>query len=398
MVRAMLVAALFLAVRVDAQLPQATGSFAPGTTTVTVPFRVVHELVVIPVMLNDVGPFHLILDTGAPVMLIPDTAIARRTSMQVAGQVRVAGVGDGPARMAPIAIGARAGVGAFTIENATAVFGVGGEVIPAVDGVIGGPLFQHSVVEIDWDAMVVRFHERGAFVAPALPGLTSLPLRVRQDLHVFAQAVVRVDDEARPVELHFDTGSRQGLMLSRPIVGHRLRSMPALKDVIVSHGVGGPARGDIVRVRELQLGGQRVANVATVVPTKEQDDSARVGLPVLRNFRVFIDYAGGRVLLAPRAGRVPERDLTTTGLRLAANGGRTFVRIEDVVPGSPAKEAGLAPGDTIIALDERELTGLEAHEVNDRMVVPAPGTAVRLRVRRGGRPIDVTLTARELLP
>ena len=56
------------------------------------------------------------------------------------------------------------------------------------------------------------------------------------------------------------------------------------------------------------------------------------------------------------------------------------VRVVDVHPDSPAQQAGVQKGDTIVRIDNRAATG----EMMRRCSV-APGDTVRLRIRRGGR-------------
>ena len=53
------------------------------------------------------------------------------------------------------------------------------------------------------------------------------------------------------------------------------------------------------------------------------------------------------------------------------------------MPGSPAEEAGLEPGDLIIAIDGEDMTGIDGDLVIKRVLGPA-GTTVEITVRREG--------------
>jgi carboxyl-terminal processing protease len=60
-----------------------------------------------------------------------------------------------------------------------------------------------------------------------------------------------------------------------------------------------------------------------------------------------------------------------------------YVKIADLIPGSPAEKAGLKPGDEIIRVDGVDMTGVDTKEARDKIVGPA-GSHVRLSIRRTG--------------
>jgi len=72
---------------------------------------------------------------------------------------------------------------------------------------------------------------------------------------------------------------------------------------------------------------------------------------------------------------------------------REYLTIISPMPGSPAEEAGLEPGDEIIAVDGEDMTGVDGNLVIRRVLGEA-GTQVVLTIRREGapEPFDVTIT------
>lgn len=60
-----------------------------------------------------------------------------------------------------------------------------------------------------------------------------------------------------------------------------------------------------------------------------------------------------------------------------------YLTITSPIPGSPAENAGLLPGDKIIAIDGEDMTGIEAELVRLK-VLGAAGTTVKLTVMREG--------------
>jgi S1-C subfamily serine protease len=69
--------------------------------------------------------------------------------------------------------------------------------------------------------------------------------------------------------------------------------------------------------------------------------------------------------------------------------------VTGVSPGGPAAEAGLAPGDVIVALNGEATTGPNApRAVVDRMAAVKPDAKVTVKVMRDGKPKEFTVTAR----
>jgi serine protease Do len=68
--------------------------------------------------------------------------------------------------------------------------------------------------------------------------------------------------------------------------------------------------------------------------------------------------------------------------------------VSEVVPGSPAAQAGLRPGDVIIAFQQAEVQ--DPHALTRRVGGTPPGQAVTLDLARGGRRETVNVTLAEL--
>ena len=66
----------------------------------------------------------------------------------------------------------------------------------------------------------------------------------------------------------------------------------------------------------------------------------------------------------------------------AAGDGDVGVVVEEVVPGSPAEEAGLMAGDIIVSIDSEPM--YDIRELSAAIKLRLPGDAVELTVRRGG--------------
>jgi carboxyl-terminal processing protease len=74
-----------------------------------------------------------------------------------------------------------------------------------------------------------------------------------------------------------------------------------------------------------------------------------------------------------------------------------FLTIVNPMPGSPAENAGIEPGDVIIAVDGKDMKGIDPNLVLRSVLGPA-GSQVTLTIRREGqeKPFDVTLTRKKI--
>lgn len=77
------------------------------------------------------------------------------------------------------------------------------------------------------------------------------------------------------------------------------------------------------------------------------------------------------------------------GIRIGFQG--RWPSVEEVFPESPAKRAGLAPGDLIVEIGGVDTAALDQQAVVERLRGP-PGTRVAITVRRAGSTFGVTLT------
>ncbi|HEY8507909.1 MAG TPA: PDZ domain-containing protein [Steroidobacteraceae bacterium] len=83
------------------------------------------------------------------------------------------------------------------------------------------------------------------------------------------------------------------------------------------------------------------------------------------------------------------------GVQLDPNSPKTGARVDRVSPGGPAAEAGVRPGDLIVAINGKSVEGdRPASEVVRIMRDVEPDSTVKLRLRRGDSTVDVDVVAR----
>jgi len=364
-------------------------TLAGDAALVTVPFRYEGDHILVDVRINGQGPFAAILDTGGLYVATP--ALARRVGLKVQGAV--AGTGNGPATVdTGLARAQTVSLGGLTLRRP--LFYVID--LPALRDrpIIGYELFKRLTVRIDYDKhlLTLTLPSRFAYAGSGV----SVPFR-------FNDRIPEVDGNVDGVTGAFtiDTGAGDSVRLNRPFVEahHLLSRYKPRSNTIIGYGVGGAQRGSIVRLGRLALGGVGVNRVQATLTTDQAGGGAdkavagNVGEGFLHRFNLTFDYARMRIIFEPNSHYAePERE-DRSGLTFDPNASTLLVA--DVIPGSPAAQAGIEVGDVVETVNGEVLASDTLSHRSPVFTKPA-GTRLRLRVRTGQTSRTVTLTLRDL--
>jgi membrane-associated protease RseP (regulator of RpoE activity) len=161
--------------------------------------------------------------------------------------------------------------------------------------------------------------------------------------------------------------------------------------------VGGTIHSKLVKVPHLDLGPFHLPEVVAVVPEASSGVLSNpsvagfIGAEILKRFTVIWDYTGKRMVLLPNRTFGEPFETDASGLHLVSPGPQyQMVEIDSALPGSPAAQAGLKPGDEILAIDE--VSGLPLWKV--REALRKAETSVVLSIRRKTATLRVNLPLR----
>ena len=366
----------------------------------TVPVEFTRNQVRVPVSINGSAPFRLVLDTGMPTrgVLLRHSARADSLALDFAETAHVGGAGSGGDFATRVAPQERIAIGGLELEDVPViVLPPESKLLQEVDGIIGLELFDRFAVRIDVDRLQLELIEPEA-VAPS-PESHIVPLRIRDDMP-FVEARVTVVDRPVKADLALDTGAGHGLWLNEGKNG-RLEPPAGSIETVLGRGLSGDIHGHIGRVQRLQLGDFTFDGVIALFPVSEHRHPGGVdfrdgfiGAEVLTRFLVTFDYRGKRLLLE-RGGLFAEPfEHDMSGMVLDFETGETR-RINAVLPGSPAAEAGVQPGDALVSIDGKSLAELGANGTSDALT--RDGVSIRVTLERAGERIEKTFTLRRLV-
>ncbi|HTA38352.1 MAG TPA: aspartyl protease family protein, partial [Candidatus Acidoferrales bacterium] len=367
-------------------------------TTTTVPFKLSANHIFVRGTV-DGKTFAFVFDTAGGASL---TQSARKAlGLAAIGQAEIPGIGNAP-EMMDIVQPKVASIGDATVKDGYFIvlpsdMGIVSpfEGVP-LGGVLGREFFAGLPVTIDYTNDTLTFTNPASFHPD--PGANGLPITMRDG--IFPNVRASVDGATGSFDL--DAGSASSLMLSQSFASANgiEAKMPRTANVVAGRGVGGAISGVAGRVATFSLGDVSIPDVVAYITNATGGAMATPGLAgniggeILRRFTVTIDVPDKMVYLAKNATFGEPFAFSRTGLSLDAVDGKVVVA--HVIADSPAQAAGVHEGDVLVAIDGKSTASLSSDELKASSL-QAPGTVVRIEIRRDGKPLSFALKLRDLL-
>ena len=384
---------------------QSNSKGAVPSSPITIPFELVNRHIVLKVQVDNSRPLSFVLDTGDQFAII-NFDRAKELGLTLEGEIHMGGAGSA------ISTGAFVRNSSFTIpgfpgfsQPLNAALPIG-RMAPRFgqdfDGIIGSEFIRQFVLELDYQARVIKLYDKDKFNYSGTG--ESIPITLNSGGHPIIEGEVTPIGRA-PVTGKFvlDVGSGGALALYSPFVArHNLvgANLPTIKAIGVG-GAGGEVNARIGRVSEFRIGRFRISRPITLFAEDKLGAFAspalvgNIGQQIAGKFRLFLDYSHQRIIFEPNDSFNESFDRAFGGLSVVAEGKdyRTF-RVADVLENSPGAEAGLQKNDIITAIDGKAAADLSLTKVLELFERPV---AYKLTVRRGSQTLQVTLTPRKLV-
>jgi hypothetical protein len=368
-----------------------------GGSSTTIPFELLNNHIYVQVKINGRGPFRVLCDTGGANIVTPE--VAKELGLATEGALQGRGVGEKSEDVALAKVDTLQ-IGDATLRNQVfAVFPLAS--FSKVEGVASGGLvgyeiFKRFVVTVDYEGSRLTLTLPEAFDYEGEG--TVVPFK-------FNEHIPQVEGEIDGIAGKFDidTGSRASLDLLGPFVekhGLKAKYAPRLEGV-TGWGVGGPVRAAIGRAEVLKLGDVTVRAPVTELTLQQKGAftdpyvAGNVGAGVLKRFNIVFDYGRKRMIFEKNANYAKADAFDRAGMWM--NEGEGGFEVMDVFAGSPAAQAGIRVGDTIVAVDGRPVASVTLPGLRQRFRTDPPGTKVTLEVRTAGTEREVSLTLRDLV-
>ncbi|QNK03040.1 aspartyl protease family protein [Dyella telluris] len=375
-------------------------SMANQAHDATTTLRVEGGIVMVDVSIDGRPPMPFILDTGGHAILTVDAA--KKMGFQTQGQGVSGGSGSGTmstsyTRVHDTALGdAHIRDLTYTVLPYPFSFYDRGDGAP-IAGILGLEMFERFAITFDYDHHQLRLQPYDQGEAPPAMKGDAVTLRFTDDMPL-AQA----SQDGHAGMFGIDTGNA-GYLLTFPqwaarngIARRYEAGLP-----IPTGGVGGLFTAHVAHARAFTLGSQTLDNVAAMLTrtdagaTGNPSEAGNIGQDILARYNVHFDYRRQQMVLMPRA-QPPVWHYGMAGFRAEKHQEHPDrFNVINVMPGSPAQDAGLKQGDAIVAVNGKPARTLGFGQLRDLSSHLPEGTPLVLKLADGR---EVTMAMRDMAP
>ncbi len=363
-------------------------TFPDGQSSVTLPFRLEDNLIIVPISIDGQPPIDAILDSGGNLILQPDTVKA--LALVDHGRTREGGGGEGSVTASNGFVRTMMIGGVVIADQPFSSFAFWPD--KPTMALFGQEALQRLVVRIDFDAHTLTLTRPDAFSWDGKGKVVPLHFQDNQP-----EVSGTVDGVAGLFAV--DTGDNDDLLLIAPFARH----YGLVEKYHAYIRYGGQAvtetHGLMARAGQVTLDGpdgrpaitisKPITRISTQVSgfDANRNVSGNIGLGILEQFTVTFDYPRQRIILEPNSDYGRMRLFNRAGFDIDAAG-----RVTDVYDASPADVAGMKVGQAITAIDGTPVTKMTRDDIKAKLRQD-PGS--RMEVTIGGRTLSLTL--KELL-
>lgn len=372
----------------------------------TIPIEVTERgLVFLKARVNGSKPLWFVLDSGASFPFVVDTRRAKDLNLRVADRFSGSGAGGADFEISTTD-GVSFNLSGFNFSNAQsaiiALDSIETQAGRPIEGLIGSHLFIKLVVEVDYMNRKMTLYYPPNFNYSGNGEI--IPLTMRDD-YLFAPVQIESGGKSFEGKFLVDTGGGWvTAILTTPFA--RANNFPAAQQpVIVDQslsGLGGNTTLVISRATSLKLGKLTIPQPLIYSSRDEAgalsstDFDGILGSEILRRFKVIFDFSRKRMILEPNANLAAPVDADMSGIRLRASGEKfRNYRVYQVIPNSPASEAGVRESDVLTSINGLNASRYSMDDIYE--MLKQPGREVKLTVRRGEKKHKLRIRLRRMV-
>ncbi|GAB3197586.1 hypothetical protein GCM10027293_12480 [Pontibacter aydingkolensis] len=380
---------------------QDTVYFTSNRKQIKIPFKLVHNLIIIPVAINDSKELNFILDSGVRNTLITRLFYSDSLNLNDADKVTIHGLGSGHEIEALYSSGNIMRMNGIQGDNHQVyvlledVFNLSHRMGMPVHGIIGYDIFKNFIVKINYSSKVLTLYRPDVELKKKKKA-EEFPLHIEATKAYVYGNVHQQNGDTLEVKLVVDTGASHTLSLYLP-TNNKLALPPKVMDAYLGRGLGGDIHGKIGRLDAFVMGKYALSDLPASYPDEEAiklalniaNRNGNLGSDILNRFTVVLDYPHNKLTLIPNSKFKKPFNYNLAGFEISTPlPGTNIYVISNVVDNTPAKLVGLKPGDQILNINGQECKNMLLPEILE-MIDSRPGRRIRMKLKREHQVFDV---------
>ncbi|SDT64488.1 PDZ domain (Also known as DHR or GLGF) [Mucilaginibacter mallensis] len=346
----------------------------PNKRHVTIHFRIVRNMIIIPLKINNTGPYNFILDTGVGLMVITQPSLVDSISLTSKRTIKIPGLGagdDAEAYVTPVLNVDIQGLDSYNVSAAilkTDYFGLSNYAGMHIHGLLGYEFFNNLAVKLNFGDSTLNICRPKDL--HAYRHANKIPITI-EDRKPYMQAnILYPNDKMVDSKLVIDIGAGHPISIEHMIKNNGLPQ----KFIAANLGIGlnGPIDGFISRINEVDIGRYKIKNVLASFPDDTKTEivtsvprDGNLGIGLLKKFDVIFDYTNNAMYLKPGFLYKEPYEHDMSGLEYYATGtDYQHVIISRVEPGSAGDLIGLEKGDEIVTINFRAVSKMNLEEID----------------------------------
>ena len=371
------------------------GPLQAKPTPIRIPFQYVQSFIILDVKLHQLIPLKLIFDTGAEHTIFFERRWTDLFSNAYQREIKVIGSDlqlELPARLSVpmnLSFSDRFSFDGPLIvleQNLTNISQVIGQ---PIHGILSANVFNGYLIEIDYRKHLIILHPHPWEVPK---DYTAMDIQVYKGKPYLKTKIQLSHSAFQDVNLLLDTGASLSLLMYRDSSSHMKLPDKVIPGYLGS-GLGGMLTGYVGRIQRINMDSFILYDVFTHILDIESDigkneklvKNGLLGNQILEKFSIIFDFQHAKVYLKANKNFDKPMNYDKSGL-VIISGGKDLQEyyLANVMPGSPAAEAGLHPDDQLLSINGIPAGFLSLGSIQSKLQ-KEEGKRITLKVRRGGK-------------
>ena len=372
----------------------------PNKKFLTLKFKLVNNLIVIPVRINGSDTLHFILDSGVENMLITELNIGDKLQVDYIKEVQLSGLGAGETLLAYASPNNNFNISGIIGHHQDLlilkedIFHLSSRFGMRIHGIMGYGIFADFIVKVNYENSTITFYNKKKYKYKPHKKDISIPIEII-DSKPYIWAKIEQDSTEVPVKLLIDTGGGHAIWLD--VSSHDKLQIPEKKkQAYLGKGMRGDITGYLGRSSKLILKDIELEKVTTAFPDSTSIATVRgqgerngsLGSEVLRRFHVTMNYSNNTMILRPNRNFKAEFNYNMAGIELSTPvPGAAIYLISNIEEDSPVADLDIKKNDQIVSINGKNINDFTIHQIYE-LFRSKEGRKIEIRLRRNGDVFD----------